>query len=123
MSIYIYDNISKIAKLTTRELPHLAKTAKITVRENNGVYSMTSMNALLIKVHVWCSPNLQVSEFLVDLSVTRTSHNCKTVHEHLNLQFNFLLEIDIKVELSFRVLHKHWPDCLGQVKFRFGQAF
>ena len=39
MSIYSNDNISKIAKLTTRELPHLAKTAKITVRENNGVYS------------------------------------------------------------------------------------
>ena len=38
-SIYSNDNISKIAKLTTRELPHLAKTAKITVRENNGVYS------------------------------------------------------------------------------------
>ena len=29
MSIYSNDNISKIAKLTTRELPHLAKTAKI----------------------------------------------------------------------------------------------
>ena len=39
MSIYSNDNISKIAKLTTRELPHLAKTAKITVRENNGIYS------------------------------------------------------------------------------------
>ena len=39
MSIYSNDNISKIAKLTPRELPHLAKTAKITVRENNGVYS------------------------------------------------------------------------------------
>ena len=39
MSIYSNDNISKIAKLTTRELPHLAKTVKITVRENNGVYS------------------------------------------------------------------------------------
>ena len=39
MSIYSNDNISKIAKLTTRELPHLAKTAKITVRKNNGVYS------------------------------------------------------------------------------------
>ena len=39
MSIYSNDNISKIAKLTTRELPHLAKTAKITVREHNGVYS------------------------------------------------------------------------------------
>ena len=38
MSIYSNDNISKIAKLTTRELPHLAKTAKITVRENNGQY-------------------------------------------------------------------------------------
>ena len=40
MSIYSNDNISKIAKLTTRELPHLAKTAKITVRENNGVYKV-----------------------------------------------------------------------------------
>ena len=40
MSIYSNDNISKIAKLTPRELPHLAKTAKKTVRENNGVYSM-----------------------------------------------------------------------------------
>ena len=39
MSIYSNDNISKIAKLTTRELPHLAKTEKITVHENNGVYS------------------------------------------------------------------------------------
>ena len=29
MSIYSNDNISKIAKLTPRELPHLAKTAKI----------------------------------------------------------------------------------------------
>ena len=39
MSIYSNDNISQIAKLTTRELPHLAKTAKITVREYNDVYS------------------------------------------------------------------------------------
>ena len=39
MSIYSNDNISKITKLTARELPHLAKTAKITVCENNGVYS------------------------------------------------------------------------------------
>ena len=29
MYIYSNDNISKIAKLTPRELPHLAKTAKI----------------------------------------------------------------------------------------------
>ena len=43
MSIYSNDNISKIAKLTTRELPHLAKTVKITVRENNGVYSMRTL--------------------------------------------------------------------------------
>ena len=39
MSIYSNDNISKITKLTPRELPHLAKTTKITVRKNNGVYS------------------------------------------------------------------------------------
>ena len=47
MSIYSNDNISKIAKLTTRELPHLAKTAKITVRENNGVYSTAEYWLLL----------------------------------------------------------------------------
>ena len=46
MSINSNDNISKIAKLTTRELPHLAKTAKITVRENNGVYSSPLLGAL-----------------------------------------------------------------------------
>ena len=39
MSIYSNDNISKIAKLTTRELPQKSKNAKITVRENNGLYS------------------------------------------------------------------------------------
>ena len=44
MSIYSNDNISKIAKLTTRELPHLAKTAKITVRENFSSYSSSNSN-------------------------------------------------------------------------------
>ena len=39
MSIYSNDNIRKIAKLTTRELPQKSKNAKITVRENNGLYS------------------------------------------------------------------------------------
>ena len=39
MSIYSNDNISKIAKLTPRELLHLAKTVKTTAHENNGVYS------------------------------------------------------------------------------------
>ena len=43
MSIYSNENISKIAKLTPRELPHLAKTAKITVRENNDVYSTCTL--------------------------------------------------------------------------------
>ena len=38
-SIYSNDNIRKIAKLTTRELPQKSKNAKITVRENNGLYS------------------------------------------------------------------------------------
>ena len=42
MSIYSNDNISKIAKLTPRELLHLAKTAKITVRENNVRYTVLS---------------------------------------------------------------------------------
>ena len=40
MSIYSNDNIIKIAKLTTRELPQKSKNAKITVRENNGLYKM-----------------------------------------------------------------------------------
>ena len=54
MSIYSNDNISKIAKLTTRELPHLAKTAKITVRENNGVYSITQP----VDLHVNIKPHM-----------------------------------------------------------------
>ena len=41
MSIYSNDNIRKIRKLTTRELPQKSKNAKITVRENNGLYSST----------------------------------------------------------------------------------
>ena len=46
MSIYSNDNISKIAKLTTRELPHLAKTAKImayiqySIRVLRGVFGV-----------------------------------------------------------------------------------
>ena len=46
-SIHVYlcsnDNIRKIAKLTTRELPQKSKNAEITVRENNGLYSMSRM--------------------------------------------------------------------------------
>ena len=41
MCIYSNDNIRKIAKLTTRELPQKSKNAEITVRENNGLYSIT----------------------------------------------------------------------------------
>ena len=41
MSIYSNDNIRKIAKLITRELPQKSKNAKITVLENNGLYSIT----------------------------------------------------------------------------------
>ena len=44
MSIYSNDNIRKIAKLTTRELPQKSKNAKITVRENNGLYSKLAIN-------------------------------------------------------------------------------
>ena len=43
MSIYSNDNIRKIAKLITRELPQKSKNAKITVRENNGLYSMLKL--------------------------------------------------------------------------------
>ena len=45
MSINSNDNIRKIAKLTTRELPQKSKNAKITVRENNGLYSITILVA------------------------------------------------------------------------------
>ena len=48
MSIYSNDNIRKIAKLTTRELPQKSKNAKITVRENNGLYS-TSPQAYTVE--------------------------------------------------------------------------
>ena len=55
MSIYSNDNISKIAKLTTRELPHLAKNAKITVCENIGVYSNKSAeNQKVVNAILWC---------------------------------------------------------------------
>ena len=40
MSIYSNEYIRKIVKLTPHEFPHLSKITKITVRENNGVYSM-----------------------------------------------------------------------------------
>ena len=52
MSIYSNDNISKIAKLTTRELPHLAKTVKITVRKNNGVYSILKFYSYILPLTV-----------------------------------------------------------------------
>ena len=47
MCIYSNDNIRKIVKLTTRELPQKSKNAEITVRENNGLYSKW-INALII---------------------------------------------------------------------------
>ena len=51
MSIYSNDNIRKIAKLTTRELPQKSKNAKITVRENNGLYSIwTTLNPLPLRM-------------------------------------------------------------------------
>ena len=69
MSIYSNDNISKIAKLTTRELPHLAKTVKITVRENNGVYSYIRWSKWMI------SSKLYV---LYDYPTTTTKFGNKT---------------------------------------------
>ena len=66
MSIYSNDNISKIAKLTTRELPHLAKTVKITVRENNGVYS--TQNVHTVHVHDCTVPNLFLLHTYIVLS-------------------------------------------------------
>ena len=69
MSIYSNDNISKIAKLTTRELPHLAKTAKITVRENIGVYTVQDNG------YLW-------TKFIECISITLLCH------------YNFLLKIN-----------------------------
>ena len=43
MSIYSNDNIRKIAKLTTRELPHLVQKRE-NKRENNGLYSILLIN-------------------------------------------------------------------------------
>ena len=54
MSIYSNDNIRKIAKLTTRELPQKSKNAKITVRENNGLYSSHFQFFLWIKSQGIC---------------------------------------------------------------------
>ena len=54
MSIYSNDNIRKIAKLTTRELPQKSKNAKITVRENNGLYSI-GLFIRLFTTHLLCT--------------------------------------------------------------------
>ena len=59
MSIYSNDNISKIANLTTRELPHLAKTAKIMA------YTVS-----LIEIHDWKlipNFNLKLGIILVEI--------------------------------------------------------
>ena len=52
MSIYSNDNIRKIVKLTTRELPHLVQKREnnCTVRENNGFYSIIIKAFLPLKV-------------------------------------------------------------------------
>ena len=50
MSIYSNDNIRKIAKLTTRELPQKSKNAKITVRENNGLYSIQKQASIMYAI-------------------------------------------------------------------------
>ena len=52
MSIYSNDNIRKIAKLTTRELPQKSKNAKITVRENNGLYSIWSDSFFIQNIYL-----------------------------------------------------------------------
>ena len=46
MSIYSNDNISKIAKLTIRELPHLAKTTKIMAYIQYKVFDSIQTNIL-----------------------------------------------------------------------------
>ena len=64
MSIYSNDNISKIAKLTTRELPHLVQK-----RKNNGLYSSPHQavkiaftnyqqsSTTFMSTHSWTRPN------------------------------------------------------------------
>ena len=55
MSIYSNDNISKIAKLTARELLHLVKTVKINVCENNGVYSIVFCCFFAFVICLFCA--------------------------------------------------------------------
>ena len=66
MSIYSNDNIRKIAKLTTRELPQKSKNAKITVRENNGLYSSIRVSRVLyiITIAPLCDMEDKYSLFL-----------------------------------------------------------
>ena len=66
MCIYSNDNIRKIAKLTTRELPQKSKNAEITVRENNGLYSIrqacSKIEASLVSLfRTWCFQNMQMT--------------------------------------------------------------
>ena len=71
MSIYSNDNIRKIAKLTTRELPQKSKNAEITVRENNGLYSTC---ALLLKMTMSVSTFCKFCE--LDKSVIAKQCKC-----------------------------------------------
>ena len=76
MSIYSNDNIRKITKLTTRELPQKSWNAKITVRENNGLYSKsfqplkknmyylwTVMTMLRLETELVCSKQFEVWKY------------------------------------------------------------
>ena len=62
MCIYSNDNIRKIAKLTTRELPQKSKNAEITVRENNGLYSILLQNKILDTSFYKCDERWSHSE-------------------------------------------------------------
>ena len=66
MSIYSNDNISKLAKLTPRELPHLAKTAKIMAYTVVSIF-VSSFNRKYLK-----SIKLDISVFEFNL--------CQGVH-------------------------------------------
>ena len=55
----------KIVKLTTRELTQKSKNAKITVRENNGLYSIPIVNTVIRCRGRYNTYKLQTSSFPV----------------------------------------------------------
>ena len=88
MSIYSNDNISKIAKLTPRELPHLAKTTEIMAYTVSHSYLICCSMCLSAKneKEIIIFKNIDVDkDFLADLSFFFSlpvgDHTC-AIHSH-----------------------------------------